>query len=151
MRAVAPLALLVLVGVLGSCAGDAESDDLLVTAEALLVDLDAEVDGGPRITESKGVEYVTATASFPGEGDGAVGELIDLLSDAGWTVATSVALDVSDTPASWGHQVVAGRSDDVVRVLLYDRIGTRDAPAGAVWLQLAVAEPDEALAWTQLD
>lgn len=151
MRALVPLALFVVVVLLASCTGDAAIGDLVVTAEEMLVDLGVEVDVVPRITESKGVEYVTATASFSGERDGAVGTLIDFLTGAGWTVATSASLDVGDSPADWGFQVVARRGNDVARFVLHDRVGTRDAAAGTVWLQLAVAEPNDALAWTQLD
>jgi hypothetical protein len=152
-RVGATLAAFALACVLASCTddGDASVDELLVTADGLLDDLVVELVDEPKVTESKSVRYVTATASIDAEPGSANARLADGLVEVGWTIASSTELDVTASPASEGYQIIAERDGQIASFALFDQIGSRPAPAGQLWVQMSVANPDSRLAWTQTD
>ncbi|HEX8004179.1 MAG TPA: hypothetical protein VF519_15935 [Mycobacteriales bacterium] len=124
-------------------------DEQVRRAGRLLAWLGVDVTDPPTVTESKSVRYVTATATAPGDTTGVARHVVDGLSADGWSVWSDRPLDLHGSPTTSGHEVVAEKDGVVAMLAVFDRLGTRPAPVGTRWVQLSLAEPDDALAWTQ--
>jgi len=124
-------------------------DEELRAAGGLLEDLGLSVDDPAGVTESKSVRYVTATATRTGDQQTVVQHLTAGLASAGWKILSERPIDVTQSPANEGDEVIAKREGLVAKLAVFDRIGTREPPPGSRWVQLSVAKPDDALSWTR--
>ncbi len=137
--------------VVSACGGSGPGnlDDEAVTADQLLDDLELGVVVPVTVTESKSVRYVTATGTRAGDQEMVVDHLARAFSENGWTILAQRDVDVTQSPATEGNEVIAEKDGLIARAAILDQTGTRVPPAGSRWVQLAVSRPNEALAWTR--
>ncbi len=145
--------LVVLSALMTSCgkSNDQTLDAELDRAASLFDALGADVVERARVTESKGVRYVTATATLAGDQKAVVADLTDALGDAGWVIVSERPLDVGQSPATEADEIIARDDGVVVRLTVFDRIGARPAAEGTRWVQLSLSPVgNDALSWTML-
>jgi hypothetical protein len=143
--------LAVTVGVLAAgCADD--RDDVAALHEAadeVLAAVGVTVTRPATEQSSKDIRYITADGSHPGDLASVVDHVVATLGDHRWDVTTSEPIEAADVDAGAAHRVIAKRDGLVVQVLVAGRLGTVTAPDGTQLVQLAVAHPDDRLAWTR--
>ena len=132
------------------CADD--NDDLKAlrgVADEVLDAVGVSVTRPPAAQSSKDIRYVTADGTKPGDLASVVDHVETTLTDHRWEVTISEPLQATDADVDLAHRVIAKRDGVVVQVLVAGKLGTTTAPAGAQLIQLAVAHPDDRLAWTR--
>jgi hypothetical protein len=118
------------------------TEDRVHQSDALLRDLEVAIDSPAEITSSKSVRYITAQGARPGDPQVVIDHLTAALTRHGWRL-----LPVRETSAVRGVRAV--KDGAVAALAVYEKVGVRPAPSGACWVQLALAEPTDALDWTQ--
>lgn len=146
------LAALIVVLVAGSSAcGTSDSPALeaeLSQASALMNALGLNVVEQAHVTESKGAQYVTATATGDGGQQTVVAHIAAGLRQSRWVIRSEQQIDTVESPATEGDEIIADAEGVVVRIAVFDRIGTRPLVEGTRWVQLSLSPPDDALLWT---